>query len=155
MPLSSWSHIKGLPRRPAIGSCMMERQRPWETFDRQTSAGTFLVFYLNGVKHLHKWEASQYIDPTKKKLSFPPPLNLVSKGKKQSSIYILNLFCTFCEICSETWTEVKGGLQKIPTYSTHRLPPQNKEKHKRPTLPDPLNTRNIFLFFNQRQPQTH
>lgn len=72
MPLSSWSHIKGLPRRPAIGSCMMERRRPWGTFNRHTNAGTFLLFYLNGVKHLRKWEAPQYIDPTKKKKKIPP-----------------------------------------------------------------------------------
>lgn len=83
MPLSSWSHIKGLPRRPAIGSCVMERQRPWETFNRHTSAGSFLFFfYLNGVKHLHKWEASQYIDLTKKKVVFPPPQILFQRGKK-------------------------------------------------------------------------
>lgn len=127
MPLSSWSHIKGLPRRPAIGSCVMERQRPWETFNRHTSAGTFLFFYLNGVKHLHKWEASQYIALTKKGC-LPHPPNFVSKGK-ESSIYFLNLFCTFCEICSETWTEVKRGLvlHKIPTYSTHPLPSEIKK----------------------------
>lgn len=148
MPLSSWSHIKGHPRRPATGSCMMERRHPWETFNRQTSAFTFLFFfYLNGVKHLHKWEASQYTDPTKK--SCLPP-RFCFKGEKKSSIYFLNLFCTFCEICSDM---DRSQMRPLSPQNSNILNPapalRNKKKtHKGPALPDLLNTRNIiFVFF--------
>lgn len=148
MPLSSWSHIKGLPRRPVIGSCMMERQRPWETFNRHTSAGTFLVFYLNGVKHLHKWEASQYIDLTKKVVFFSPPFCF--KGEKKFNL----IFKPFLYILWDMFRDMDRSQTRphSPQNSNILDPPpaiRNKENHKRPALPDLLNTRNIiFVFFS-------
>lgn len=120
-----------------------------EKHSTDARTGSFLgFFYLNGVKHLHKWEApaTHWSDQKKKSCLFPPP-NFLSKEKK-NSIHFWNLFCTFCEISSETWTEDKWGLvlHKIPTCSTRPL--RNKESHERPTLPDLLNTLKIhFAFF--------
>lgn len=95
----------------------------------------------------------------KKSCLSPPPISF-RRGKTVQFLF-LNLFCTFCEISSETWTEVIRGLvlHKIPTYATHPL--QNKERHEHPTLPDLLNTLKILfafppppLFFYQRQHRT-
>lgn len=81
----------------------------------------FSLFYLNGVKHLHKWEASQYMY-WQKVLSFF--FFKFSCKRKKSWFLSLNRFCTFCEICSESRTEVRMRPRTSPAHL-----PRNKQQN--------------------------
>lgn len=149
MPLSSWSRTK----RPPTQAC------DWQLHDGKTASlrniqqtrglVVFWVFFIwmEWNIYINERPRNTSIRPKKKKkvVFFLPQISF--RRKKKSSIHFWNLFCTFCEISSETWTEVKRGLvlHKIPACSTRPL--QNKESHKRPTLPDLLNTLNIHFAF--------
>lgn len=98
LPLSSWSCTKRPPTQPCDWQ-PRDGKTASSKHSTDTSAGTFLFFYLNGVKHLHKWEASQYIDQTKKKKScLFFSLQISFQWGEKSSINHLNLFCTFWDM---------------------------------------------------------
>lgn len=89
------------------------------------------VFYLNGVKHLHKWEASQYMYLTKKKVLF----FFFKFSCKEKKILIL-FFKPFLYILWDMFwhknRSQKCGLapDKMPTYFTHppTHPPTSPKK---------------------------
>lgn len=96
----------------------------------------FSVFYLNGVKHLHKWGLAIHV--LDKKVFFFPNL-VLKKKKKKSWFYFLNSFCIFCEICSQTKTEVRNEAS-LPTKSQHTSPTQKNKTINPPPPRSAVNT---------------
>lgn len=117
------------------------RRRPWAALNRHRQP-YFSVFYLNGVKHLQKWEASQYIDKKQKKIFS----NFSCKEKKKHDLIFS--FCSFCEICSRT--EVRHEASLRHALPTHLPKPRTKAVNHTWT---PLTSPHLLpaaLFFFQR-----
>lgn len=128
----------------ALGD-VLERWKQQQHHSRDTQAPLlFCFYYLNGVKHLHKWVLAVHaVD--KKSFAFS---NLASKKKRISIFFcfiFLNRFCTFCEICSETRTHVR-----TEAFTLH--PPPRKEEIVKSNTPQVSAqiTAHMFIFNKPR-----
>lgn len=115
----------------------------------------FSVFYLNGVKHLHKWEASQYMYSTKKVIFFP---KFSCKEKKNLDFIFQTVSVHSVRYVWDPNRSQKWGLapDKIPTYFTHPPPEKQRTEQLNQTHPGPdphccqhtWNTPAAFFFFS-------
>lgn len=103
------------PTLPVTGS-----RRPWAAFNRHTGSHTFLFFI---------WmEWNIYINERPRNTCTDKKFSLFffkfSCKRKKSWFLSLNRFCTFCEICSESRTEVRMRPRTSPAHL-----PRNKQQN--------------------------
>lgn len=113
------------------------RRRPWAALNRHRQP-YFSVFYLNGVKHLQKWEASQYIDKKQKKIFS----NFSCKEKKNMIWFLVSVRSVRYVQEQKSDTRPRSDMRYPPTS-------QNQEQKQliTPEHPSPHLTSFLRLFF--------